>query len=439
MGEVNFYLKKPAKSTGKSLIYLKFKYNNGNALVYTFGQSIEPANWNQDKQRVKSNRQTIENGLNLLNGLLDNLAKVTMKAYNNEIKNGVPEPEKIRSYLDDFLSFTANRKTNNSAPDFMSLIDRFISGEIKFAGKDKSPNTLANYQSTKRHLLAYQEKSKIKVTFDSITLDFFYKYLAFLKTLKGRDGGSFSHNSKAGDIKNIKVFMAEAVDLQYTKNMEFKHRKFSMPEIDVDAVYLSEKEIIDLYNFKIEHKTLEQVKDLFVFGCFVGLRFSDYSTVEKENIVNIDGDLFIKIIPNKTDDLVIIPCNPIVLDIFKKYGNNYNTLPKALSNQKFNHYIKEVCKQAGLVEQGRLSSNPKIELYKCITSHTARRSFATNLYIDGYPIIEIMKITGHKTEKAFLKYIKVSKLDAAKRLNAYMKKKWEEKRVRASDSILRIA
>jgi integrase len=439
MGEVNFYLKKPAKSTGKSLIYLKFKYNNGNALVYTFGQSIDPANWNLDKQRVKSNRQTIDNGLNLLNGLLDNLVKVTLKAYNNEIKNGVPEPYKIRTYLDQFLAANYNRKTNNTSPDFITLIDRFISGEIKFAGRDKSRNTLANYHSTKRHLIAYQEKFKTKLTFESITLDFFYKYVSFLKTFKGRDGGSFSHNSKAMDIKNIKVFMAEAVDLKYTKNMEFKHRKFSMAEIDVDSVYLSEKEIIDLYNFKIEQKTLEQVKDLFVFGCFTGLRFSDYSTVEKENIVNIDGDLFIKIIPNKTDDLVIIPCNPIVLDIFKKYSNNYNTLPKALSNQKFNQYIKEVCKLGGLVEQGRLSSNPKVELYKCITSHTARRSFATNLYVDGYPIIEIMKITGHKTEKAFLKYIKVSKLDAAKRLNTYMKKKWEEKRIRASDSILKIA
>ncbi len=94
---------------------------------------------------------------------------------------------------------------------------------------------------------------------------------------------------------------------------------------------------------------------------------------------------------------------------------------------------------AGLVEKGRLSTSPKTELYNCVTSHTARRSFATNLYLDGYPIIEIMKITGHKTEKAFLKYIKVSKLDAAKRLNTYMKKRWEEKRIKANDSILRVA
>jgi integrase len=66
-------------------------------------------------------------------------------------------------------------------------------------------------------------------------------------------------------------------------------------------------------------------------------------------------------------------------------------------------------------------------LYECISSHTARRSFATNLYLDGYPTIEIQKITGHKTETSFMKYIRVTKLDAAKRLSAHMKKRWSEK------------
>lgn len=64
----------------------------------------------------------------------------------------------------------------------------------------------------------------------------------------------------------------------------------------------------------------------------------------------------------------------------------------------------------------------------CISSHTARRSFATNYYLEGFPTIDLMKITGHKTEKAFLTYIKVSQLDTAKRLNQHMKKKWEEKK-----------
>lgn len=117
---------------------------------------------------------------------------------------------------------------------------------------------------------------------------------------------------------------------------------------------------------------MEAVRDLFVFGCYVGLRFSDYSAVEKENIIKIDEDLFIKAIPEKTGDMVIIPCNPIVLELFDKYKSNYNHLPKAPSNKKFNEYVKEACKAAGLTEKGRLSTDPKKELHECVTSHTAR-------------------------------------------------------------------
>ena len=68
--------------------------------------------------------------------------------------------------------------------------------------------------------------------------------------------------------------------LYNTKNLEFKHRKFSMTEIDGDAVYLTEDEIMKLYKHEFkEVKRLVPVKDLFVFACLVGLRFSDYSTV----------------------------------------------------------------------------------------------------------------------------------------------------------------
>jgi len=175
------------------------------------------------------------------------------------------------------------------------------------------------------------------------------------------------------------------------------------------------------------NKKLDQIRGLFVFGCFVGLRFSDYSDVKKDNIVQIDGDYFIKMITKKTHDLVIIPCNPVVMQIFQKYETNHNRLPKSISNQKFNDYIKDACKAAGLTETGRLSTAPEKELWDCISSHTARRSFATNYFLEGFPTIDLMKITGHQTEKAFLKYIRVTKLDTAKRLSEHIKKNWSGK------------
>jgi len=129
----------------------------------------------------------------------------------------------------------------------------------------------------------------------------------------------------------------------------------------------------------------------------------------------------------KTRELVIIPANPIVLEIFKKYEKNDHRLPRSISNQKFNEYVKNACETAGLVEKGRLSKEPEKPLFSCISSHMARRSFATNLYLEGFPTIDLMKITGHKTEKVFLKYIRVSKLDTAKRLNEHIKKNWNSK------------
>lgn len=435
MGNINFYLKKAEPATGKALIYLQFKYN-GQRLVFSFGQSVDPKNWNANKQRVKNNRETTSDGDHSLNDLLDNLEMVLEKAYKEELKNGAPTPDTLKSYLIDFLN--RNKKVKTEGPSLFKLIDRFISGEIlKRDGKEKSSGSINNYRTVKLHLLEFEKKYRYPVNFETINLEFFYKYVQFLKKdvdhSPKREPGKksfiykkgLSTNSIAKDISIIKVFMGEAVDLGYTNNYQFRNKKFSFSEVATDAVYLTDAEIIKLYRHDFSfNKKLEQTRDLFVFGCFVGLRYSDYSDIKPENIIEIDSELFIKTVTKKTGEEVIIPCNPIVLEIFKKYEANPNKLPRAYSGQKFNEYIKEVCKRAGFTEAGRLTSEPNVELYQCISSHTARRSFATNYYLQGFPTIDLMKITGHRTEKAFMTYIRVSKLDTAKRLSQHIKKNW---------------
>jgi integrase len=140
----------------------------------------------------------------------------------------------------------------------------------------------------------------------------------------------------------------------------------------------------------------------------------------------MEGDQYISIQTQKTGETVIIPCNPIVKQIFAKHGGK---LPRPISNQKFNDYIKEVCREAGLTETGRLTKTPQKPLFDCISAHTARRSFATNMYLSGFPPIEIMKITGHRSEKTFLKYIRITKEETAKRMNAHIKKNWSKDRL----------
>lgn len=429
MATVNFYLKKAEPSTGKSLIYLQFKYN-GQRLVFSFGQSVDPdkKTWNYSKQRVKNNKTTTAEGDHLLNDLLDNLKTVCEKAYKEELKNGVPTPATLKMHLIDFINQNQG-KEKPKVPSLFQLIDKFKSGEILTAkNKQPSKGSINNYRTVKIHLTDFERKYRYPIRYDTITLDFFHKYVSYLA-----NDLNLKANTIAKDISIIKLFMREAFDREYTDNLHFKKKKFAYAEERTESVYLNETEILKLFRHDLSsNKTLEHARDLFVFGCFSGLRYSDYSNVKAENIISREDGDYIKLITQKTDEDVEIPVHPIVSEIFNKYHDRPNRLPRAYSGQKFNEYIKKACRIAELTEKGRIASQPDKELCECISSHTARRSFATNYYLQGFPTIDLMKITGHRTEKAFLSYIKVTKPQAAKRLNDHIKKHWTGSKLRVA-------
>lgn len=344
------------------------------------------------------------------------------KHIERNLPRGVPAPETLKKYLKAVV-LQNKLEESHDRPTLYKLINRFSSGEIKHKGKKKKQGTLDNYKYFKQHLEAFEKDKKYKVDSETISLDFFYKFTSCME-----DDLKLSPNTIAKNIRLLKAVMAEAVDLEETNNPIFMHKKFTYAEEETEAVYLSEQEIMQMYNADLGgSKRLEQVRDLFVFGCFVGLRFSDYSNVQPHHTVEVDGETYIKMPTKKTEERVIIPCPALVLELFNKYGTNANKLPAAPSNQKFNDYVKEVAQIVKLDESGRLTGEPEKLLYDCISSHTARRSFATNLYLDGFPIPDIMKITGHKTEKAFIKYIKISKIDTARSLHKHYKLKAIEK------------
>lgn len=400
--------------------------------MYSFGQHINPGrrnktgweNWDPKKQRAKSNAKTSVNGKYFINDLLDNLERECLKAYNELIKNGTPAPDSIRARLQAFMD-RDRQKAQESKTGLFSLIQKFVDNEISYRGRQRQDNTTRTYKTTLNHLKAFTAKNKIALDYDGITLDFYNQYVTYLR----KQG--LNINSIGRDIKNIKTFMGEAVDMGYTTNLQFKHKKFAVGREDTEAVYLTWVEILQLYRYDFsDNKRLERVRDLFVFGCCVGLRYSDFSRIKPENIIKDGGDYFIKMTTQKTGEMVIIPAHPLVLEILKKYKSDNSTLPRSVSSQRFNDYIKECCQQSGLNETGRLSTEPELQLWQCVSSHTARRSMATNYYLEGFPVIDLTKITGHKTETSFLRYIKLSKLDAARRLQAHINKNWGQKLLR---------
>ena len=162
---------------------------------------------------------------------------------------------------------------------------------------------------------------------------------------------------------------------------------------------------------------MDRVRDMFVIGCYTGLRFSDLTRIQPQHVEN--GMITIE--QSKTGNEVIIPMVKEVLPILEKYKS---ALPK-ISNQKYNEYLNEVCKKCEVlgkeitttgIKGGKkiITIQPK---YESVSSHTARRSFATNEFKAGdLEISEIMAITGHKTEKSFYKYIRETPKGTAERI-----------------------
>lgn len=186
-----------------------------------------------------------------------------------------------------------------------------------------------------------------------------------------------------------------------------------------DSIYLSMLEITRIYYFRGLKPKEEIVRDYFVLGCLSGLRFSDYSRLGRSNF---QGDLLV-VRTKKTGVLIKVPAHPFVKEIFEKYDWK---LPKCHCIQAFNRQIKSICKQIGidtLITYNRTHGydviSKTVHKYELISSHTARRSCATNMYREGIATWIIMQVTGHRTEKAFFRYIRITQEEAVNTLKGH--------------------
>ncbi len=347
-----------------------------------------------------------------------------------------PTPEWIKETIEVF--FMPEKYAKDEKPvTLFEFIENYIEASKNRinpnTGQKITPSTLRKYTTCFNLLKKYSEYKSQVFDFKDIDIHFYEGFIRFLNTKdvhKGKDiaGNDITEtglavNSVGKHIAVLKSFLNEATEQGHNTYTGYKSKRFMVLTEDSDAIYLNEKELDILYNLDLsENQRLDRIRDLFLVGAWTGCRFSDFSTMSPEQVVN--GYLYVQ--QAKTGTKVVIPLHPVVKAILKKYNG---TLPLAPSNQKFNDYIKEVGKLAGINEttNKRLTRGGKritetFPKWELISSHTARRSFATNLYKNGFPAISIMQITGHATEKAFLKYIKVTAEEHAKLLAEHWKK-----------------
>lgn len=415
---VKFYLKRP-NSDKETAIYFSMNYGayvllpNGRKkykpLKYYTTESILPEKWDSQKGEplapTARNKRINQTEYKELKARLEHIEAVAKDTY-RRLENDGEEITNKRLTLELDKVFKEKKKIKVEInKDLLNFIEDYIEKS------NKKIATKKQYKIVYNNISEYAYLSKKRPAFEDITLDFYLGFVDFLKHTKG-----YSPNTIGARIKGLKLFMNESYERGLHSNLDFRLKRFSKPSEETKAIYLNESELEKIYNFDFSNnKKLDRVRDIFLIGCYTGLRFSDLSLLSTNNIDEENNIINVK--TQKTGKIVVIPIHTFIHQILQKYNNN---LPKMLSNQKFNDYIKEVVKKVGIDEEipiqkekNTLSYVDKVPKYELITSHTARRSFATNAYLAGIPVISIMKITGHKTEAAFMKYIKISEMENA--------------------------
>jgi integrase len=272
------------------------------------------------------------------------------------------------------------------------------------------------YEVSFGYLKKYAIKTGKPIDFKDIDLKFYEGFIQYLQ------GKKLAVNTIGKKIQTLKIFLNAARDEGLNSYDTYKSSKFKTLTEEAETIALNEDELNKLYEKDFsDQPALDKVRDLFLVGCWTGCRFSDISQITAENI----SEGFIHIRQKKTGTKVVIPLHPVVTAILNKYEGK---LPEAISNQKFNLALKSIAELAGINEpthkaitKGGVKISTAYKKWELVTTHTARRSFATNLYKSDFPTLSIMAITGHKTEEAFLKYIKVAPDEHAKKLQAH----WE--------------
>ena len=426
--EISLYLKRPTASQ-ETVIFARITYE-GYSFKYYLPEKIKSKYWSKETQRAKQVKQFPQYPefnqrlQNIIAGIED-----VFRKYLNDNKE-LPAPETFKQLLDQEIKKKVSEKErlNSFFGYFQDLKEQSVSGTRRHpkTGKPLSKGTIKNYTTAYNHLTEFQKTRKKRIDFKNIDLDFYNDYTEFLiKKLK------LSSNSIGKDIQVIKMIMNDATERGINTNLSYKSKRFITIREKSDNIYLKENEIKEIENLDLSNdKRLERVRDLFLIGCYTGLRYSDYSILKPEQMM--DG--FIETTQIKTGEPVVIPIHPTVKRIIEKYKG---VLPASISNQNTNVYLKELGKKVVLLQnkfsktttKGGLTITQNFEKWELLCTHTARRSFASNEYLAGTPTITIMAITGHKTEKAFLRYIKLTPNEHAKLLKMQWQKRFALKAV----------
>jgi site-specific recombinase XerD len=417
MAKFNFNLR-DAKSIVPTPIYLIIRWDNKTLKIST-QETIHPNYWNEEKQmaiKTKSFPEYPEFNLRLSTLSLD--ATNLFRTFVNDNKRQ-PSRIELKQVFEEYKNGLTEKET-----DLLNFIEKYIDESKIRHGKygPISKNTIKLLNQLYRLIQEFSTYKRKRFQFDDISLDFYYDFLKYMKNNK-----RYATNTMGKRIKDLKTILNDATERGINTKYDYKSKRFKILSEETESIYLTENELDLLFALDLSNnERLERVRDLFLIGCWTGLRYGDWHKVKKEDI----NEKHNEIKTQKTHTKVAIPYLQVAKTILNKYDG---ILPRKIANQNMNLYLKELCSlvpELNKLEtitqpEGGMKVSKSVPKYTLVATHTARRSFATNMYLMGVPIPSIMAITGHKTEKQFMEYIKITPSDHAKIVQLHVDERYK--------------
>lgn len=386
----SFFLKGVDKDMDTLCIRLTHK---GKVIRLSTGIKMAPKFWNQETQSiVRKNNENYTYHNELLSKLTADIERIfRVAALENQTL------ESIRNEVGKVLD-----------PNFVPKAERGVLSLYREWANFGTATKLQPSRQNRQCLAVFEEFiRKEDIPFEKVDYSFYSDFVVFLRTIK-----KYKENTVGTQIKNLKAVMNEGLKRKLHTNEDFKN--FKKPAEPIININLTEGEIERMRVLQLSGLQ-EQVRDIFIVGCYVAQRHSDYSTLSKKDI--IDGRLVI--VQEKTNHRIIIPIHPIVEEILSKYKGELPDVGQVV----FNREIKKIALKASITDPvfiRHTKAGQRVEKYvpkwKLITSHTARKSGVTNALRAGVPIEDCMYLAGIYDIRTFKVYAGVTDEEYSQRL-----------------------
>lgn len=384
-------------------IRMRITYS-GKRIELSTSLRIDRNKWDETERKAKKNTTNkLKQSASDINAKLSEYETELQNIFKKfELEERIPTSEELKFH---FNKIYAVSKSKVKEKDFFDFFDEFITENGK--QKNWTDKTYSKFETVKNHITDFNPKSSFSY-YDDNGLT---KYIEYL-----RETRKMRNSTIENQLSFLKWFLKWAFSKGYNHNIAYQTYKLKLKNTQKKIIFLNVSELKTLKVFKIPEnkKYLDRVRDVFLFLCYSGLRYSDAYNLKRSDV----KDGYFEITTVKTSDSLVIELNKNSTEVLEKYKDipfkNNKALP-VISNQKMNEYLQELCKLAEIDEPIRITyykgnerKDEVIPKYELISTHAGRRTFICNALSLGIPVNVVMKWTGHSDYKSMKPYIDIA-------------------------------